>query len=131
MLINSDFLGQGWAFPVAPDIGGTTLQWSSGAQNIKQSIEIILTSRPGERVMVPTFGCRLCELSFAADQGTTHALAERYVQQALMTWEPRIAVQQIGITTPPEFKGCMLVSIDYVILASNRPDNMVYPFYFK
>ena len=130
MLINNDFLGNGWSFPVVPGVTGR-FQWSSGAADIHESIGIILSTAHGERVMVPTFGCRLCELVFAADNATTLGLAEHYAKQALAAWEPRIDVQQVEAMADPDARNRMLVSVDYVVRETNRPGNFVYPFYLK
>jgi phage baseplate assembly protein W len=133
MLINSDFLGQGFAYPLRPVGTGTqqsnALSWSSGAEDIRQSIGIILSTVPGQRVLVPSFGCRLDELAFAADNVATRGLAQRYVKQALDAWEPRIAVRNVTASVDPSDRRCMLVSIDYVIKEKNSPQNLVYPFY--
>lgn len=129
MLINDDFLGRGWRFPIAPGLDGR-LQWSSGIDDIHQSIDIILGTTPGERVMVPTFGCQLRELVFDLADGTTLGRAQRYVEEALAKWEPRIKVQDVVPGIPPGSPNVMLVSIDYVVQTTNRSDNHVYPFYF-
>lgn len=129
MLRNRDFLGQGWAFPLATNAG--QVQWSGGNDDIRQAIVIILQTMPGERVMVPTFGCRLGELQFAADNAATRGLAKLYTQQALDLWEPRIDVQRITASIDADNRSRLLVSIDFVVRETNRPDNLVYPFYLK
>ena len=65
---DSDFLGQGWAFPVATS--GGKVQLAAGADDIRQALLIILQTAPGERVMLPAFGCRINELVFAAGNAT-------------------------------------------------------------
>jgi uncharacterized protein len=129
MLLMNDFLGQGLAFPL--DVHAGQLQWSAGSEDIKQAIVIILQTMPGERVMVPNFGCRLGELIFAADNGATRSLAESYTKQALDKWEPRIDVQQVTASMDADDRSRLLVSIDYVVRDTNRPENLVYPFYLK
>ena len=58
-------LGRGWSFPftIDPARGGVAL--SEFEENIRQNITIILGTRPGERQMLPQFGCRIHELLFA------------------------------------------------------------------
>jgi phage baseplate assembly protein W len=51
-----DFLGRGWAFPVAPDAAGE-VALVAAAEDIRQAILLILETEPGERVMRPEFGC--------------------------------------------------------------------------
>ncbi len=144
MLINNDFLGRGFAFPLEPKAGvgdvRPRLSWAHGRDDIAQSIRIILCTAPGERVLKPTFGCRLNELVFAEANAATRALAERYVRQALELWEPRIDVDSVMVTLgiapsatlSAAFAGdrntSMLVRVDYIVRDLNSPDNIVFPF---
>ena len=57
-------LGGGIGFPLNLNVqGGIAI--SSGDRNIRESIQIILGTKLGERVYRPDFGCRLSELTFA------------------------------------------------------------------
>ncbi len=125
----SDFLGQGWAFPIATQ--GGKVKFAAGADDIKQAVLIILQTAPGERAMLPLFGCRINELVFAANNATVVSLAQLYVTQALNRWEPRIQTVGVGVTISPNTPNCLLISVDYVIRSHNQPDNLVYPFYLK
>ena len=51
----TDIIGRGWQFPVKVNASGG-LNWSSGADRIRDAIWIVLGTAPGERVMRPTFG---------------------------------------------------------------------------
>ena len=87
----NDQIGAGWSFKLDLNQRGGILL-ASGSRKVEQSISIILGTRIGERVMRPTFGCRLHELVFAPFDAETLGLAERYVTEALNFWEPRIDV---------------------------------------
>ena len=132
MLIDNDFLGRGFGFPLEPadDVQGNwaSLSWARGRDDIAESIRIILCTAPGERVMKPTFGCRLQELVFAEGNAATRALAERYVRQALEQWEPRIDVDSVTVRMDGDQNASMLVKVEYVVRDSNSPDNIVFPF---
>ncbi|RDU97340.1 GPW/gp25 family protein [Trinickia dinghuensis] len=132
MLINNDFLGRGFSFPlkVVKDYqrSRSTLEWANEQEDIRQAVWIILATAPGERVMNPTFGCRLQELVFAERNAATRALAERYVRQSLAELEPRIDIDQVAVTYDGANGGGMQVSIDYTVTSTNRPDNIVFPF---
>lgn len=124
-----DFLGRGWAFPIT--VEGGRLLFAADATDIRQAVGIILQTAPGERVMLPSFGCRINELLFGAGNAGTCSLAELYARQALDRWEPRIQTQEVTATMDASERNRMLVSVSYLILAKNRPDNVVYPFYLK
>jgi Bacteriophage baseplate protein W len=63
--------------------------------SVRQAVMLLLTTRPGERVMNPTYGCDLDQLVFAPNDATTAGLAIHYVRQALTRWEPRIDILEL------------------------------------
>ena len=123
-----DFLGCGLKYPVSIKRGN--LCASDGEQSIKESIILILSTTRGERVMRPDFGCRLNELAFAPNNMGTSTLIKNYIEEALLTWEPRIEVDNITVT-PSADKPVLEISIDYIVNSSNSKDNLVYPFYLE
>jgi phage baseplate assembly protein W len=129
MITNADFLGQGWAFPVAVSAG--TVQFSAGDEGIKQAIILVLSTSPGERVMLPLFGCRINELLFAANNTGTQGLAELYVRQAVEQWEPKFQVTNVSSTIEFASRNYLNITLDYIVRDKNQPDNLVYPFYLK
>lgn len=130
MLVNGDFLGRGWSFPIALSTS-SKLQWSADDEKIRQSILIILRTAPGERVLMPTFGCRIGELVFAPNDGSTRAMAQTFVQESLAYWEPRIDPPSVAVYADPKAPNVLQISIDYVVKETNMPANLVYPFYLK
>lgn len=60
--------------------------------SIRQSILLLLSTRPGERVMRPEYGCWLHRLVFAPNDANTAGLAIHYVGEALRRWEPRVEI---------------------------------------
>jgi hypothetical protein len=125
----SDFLGRGWAFPVQTQNGQVLL--AANEKDIREAILLILSTGLGERVMRPTFGSRLNELVFAANNSSTVSLAMHYTREALDTWEPRIEVGEIIVTPGGDDNNRLDIDIHYTIRASNVPENLVYPFYLK
>jgi len=125
---NKAFLGTGWAFPVQAN-GRGEIALVSGEKDIEQAIWIILGTRPGERVMRPTFGCRAHELVFEPRDATTSSLLKSYVQEALEFWEPRIQLISVETYTDEENDGTVLVDIQYRIKSTHDVRSIVYPFY--
>ena len=123
-----EIVGRGWVFP--PQInaqGGLAL--TNEINELSQAIYIILSTSPGQRVMRPTFGCRLNELVFASNNAHTAARARRYVTEALGMWEPRIRVIEIKIYTDEDRDNCLIVAIEYEIKATHDRRSLVHPFY--
>jgi uncharacterized protein len=126
--MSQEIIGRGWTFP--PQInprGGMSLTFETN--ELAQSIEVILSTGLGERVMRPHFGCRLHELVFAPINIQTLAQARRYVEQALGMWEPRIRVTQVIVSPDPNETSRLLVEIEYEIKTTRDRRSLVYPFY--
>lgn len=106
-----ELLGRGWSFPFRfdPSTGGVAT--SGGEENIRESMTIILGTRPGERQMLPDFGCRIHELMFAPGTAANAALITWHVKQALQKWEPRVDV--IGVESLVEGGGKVRVQVRY------------------
>src|ERR1051326_5119878 len=96
-----DFLGRGWAMPVALDPRTGTVASVAYEEDIRQSILIILETAPGERVMRPNFGCGIHELVFAAIDSTAIQRIKSVVDEALRRCEARIEVLNIDVNEDP------------------------------
>ena len=125
-----EFLGRGWSFPVAIDLGGQ-IRMSEYEEDIKEAIRIILGTAKGERVMRPDFGCGIHDLVFAPINNTTVMLVEKDVQDTLTQWESRIELLKVEATAERAGEGKLLISIDYRVRSTNHRFNLVYPFYLK
>lgn len=126
--INS-FLGTGWSFP--PEFRKETkaVKMLHDNEDIKSSLEILLSTRLGERVMVPDYGCNLDELLFKPLTLTLKTYVIDLMKTAILYHEPRIDVKKITINQSDERNGELFISIDYVVRNTNSRKNMVFPFY--
>ncbi len=126
-----DFLGRGWAMPVALDPRTGLVASVAYEEDIKQSILIILETSPGERLMRPNFGCGIHDLVFAAVDSTTLQRVRSTVEEALRRCEARIDVLNVNVDEAATIDGQLLVEIDYRIRKTNQLGNLVFPFYFR
>lgn len=127
--MEGEFLGKGFGFPLKIQDG--CLEIVSGSEKIKQSIYVILMTRQGERPMRPDFGSRLWEYVFELPGETVQNLMCLEMEQAVSRWEHRVdnVSAQTDLSLLPE--GKILISISYTVRATNRPDNLVFPFYLE
>lgn len=122
------FIGSGWGFPVRTDaVGGIALV--SREREIEESVRLVLGTAVGERPMRPEFGCRIHEYVFAPSDATTAGLIAYDVRAALGRWEPRIDVVDVDVTPDRDDPSTLYITVDYRILHSNDPRNLVFPFY--
>lgn len=101
-----------------------------GEQIIRQAIEAILDTEPGERVMRPDFGCGLRRYLMEPNTTMTRAAMQRDIEDALSRGEPRIQLTNVAVT-PGEDPSLVWIEISYVRLGDRREDNLVYPFYLR
>jgi hypothetical protein len=126
--MTDSIIGHGWAFPPKIDAQGG-LALTDRASEIRQAILIILSTSPGQRVMRPTFGCRLHELVFSPNNSVTAAQARRYVEEAIGMWEPRVRLANVAVRPDADDHARLLISVDYEIKATHDRRSLVYPFY--
>ncbi len=121
--------GTGLALPLLPG-DGAALGWLGGLDLIRQSVTTILDTEPGERIMLPGFGCGLRRYLMAPNTVSTRSSMVADIRSALETWEPRIQLTAVDVT-PDDDPYLVWVDIAYVRRADQRPDNLVYPFYLR
>lgn len=124
----SDIIGQGWTFPIKVNAKGG-FDWSNGPARIQASIWMILSTSPGERLMLPPFGAGIKDYVFESNSELICARLESGIQNALTQWEPRIQVVSVQAMPSDEQDSLVLVSISYQIRDTNSLYNMVYPFF--
>lgn len=89
------------------------LEWATGPALVRQSLLMLLSTTPGERVMRPDYGCELLSLAFAPADDTTCGLAKHYVQQAVERFEPRCRIVEITATCHGDHPGRLDVTLVY------------------
>lgn len=80
---------------------------------VRQAILLLVSTRPGERVMRPAYGCHLFRLAFAPNDDTTAGLAMHYVRVALERWEPRIVALRLDAVRNPEHPNRLDIDLQY------------------
>jgi phage baseplate assembly protein W len=125
-----EFLGSGWAFPV--DLAAdATIALATEEDKVRQSIELVLRTAPGERPMRPDFGCGIHELVFEAVGNAMIGRVIAAVSSALATWEPRIDVLDVSAQQDSDDPTRLLIEIDYRVRSTNSRFNLVFPFYVQ
>ncbi len=129
MEATKSFLGRGWSFPPEFSKESRSVKMLEDEADIKSSLEILLSTRLGERIMVPGYGCNLEELLFSPLNLTLKTYVIDLIKTAILYHEPRIDVKKIDIDPADELNGVLLINIDYIIRSTNSRMNMVFPFY--
>ncbi|MEM9452606.1 MAG: GPW/gp25 family protein [Myxococcota bacterium] len=128
---HGSFLGKGWGFPPRFGPGGATVDMVEGAEDISQSLEILLSTALGERVMRPDFGCDLSAFQFEpVSQALVNDLTA-IVSNAIVSYEPRIHLEAVDVSDDDAVFGRLTIRVDYTVRATNSRYNLVFPFYLQ
>ncbi len=105
-------------FPYRIDTQGRTAT-TDRFDVIRDRIEQVLFTEPGERVMLPTFGCGLHRLLFA---GVSESLVENtrtLIATSLQTWMPQdIELTEVEVHFD---NGALFIDVAYLVLPDGDP----------
>lgn len=124
-----------WRF-VHPDLDTSThgpglilsatggIQMVEDREAVRQSLLLLLSTRPGERVMRPDYGCFLHRLVFSPNDDTTAGLAIHYVRSAIERWEPRAELLRIDAERDGEDAERLNITLEYQVRATGDRDEL-------
>ncbi|SEI82558.1 GPW/gp25 family protein [Demequina mangrovi] len=128
--IVEQWTGTGFRLPLVPDPVTGRFASLKGMDLIRQSVTTILDTEPGERIMLPGFGCGLRRYLMAPNSVATRTAMAEDIKAALEVWEPRIQLLETSVTAGDD-PSLVWIDIAYVRRADRRADNLVYPFYLQ
>lgn len=128
---SNDFLGVGWSFPPTFNAQTKAVEMTEKETDIERSLQILLTTAVGERVMQPKYGCNMDTLLFEPLSTTLKTIMMDKIKIAILYFEPRINAKKIELNTQNEREGEVLVEIEYIVRATNSRFNFVFPYYIN
>lgn len=125
------FLGKGWKFPPAFSSTTKTVHMVSNEENIYNSLKVLVSTLPQERIMQPKYGCNLQDFLFEPlDLGTSKRMTDR-IEQSIIQFEPRVRVIKIETEDLIFEQGIINIHVHFEIKATNSRYNLVFPFYVE
>jgi uncharacterized protein len=136
MLEREKFLGRGWSFPPTfiKKEGFAELEMVEAKEDIEQSLDILLSTSLGERVMQPRYGCNLRDYQFEPMSASFIGRVRDLVSNAILYYEPRIEVLQLNVSnsgSQDAIEGRLIIELEYSIRTTNSRFNYVFNFYVK
>ncbi len=123
------FLGRGWSFPPEFNQSFHGVEMLSQEADIASSLEVLLTTSLGERVMLPEFGCNLNELMFESLNTRMKTLMADNIESAILYHESRIVLEKVQLNDSNQNEGVVWIEIDYRVKTTNSRFNFVFPYY--
>lgn len=124
-----NFLGRGWSFPPRFDPRTKEAVMVAGSIDIEESLRILLSTDPGERIMLPNYGTGLRRMVFEEATEQTMTEIKEMIRKAILFFEPRISLNRIDAQVSDPMNGRIDLLLDYTIRTTNTRHNLVYPFY--
>lgn len=119
----ANIYGQGISFP--PRLGPDgRIAFSAGPDNIREAIEVTLTTSRGERLMLPDFGGSLRNFLFEPNTTSTRRLVQEDIEKVLGVWEPRITVQSVDVSADPNDARAVVAVVQYQLVATQQSGQM-------
>jgi len=130
MKYKTSFLGTGWSFPPTfhkeKELG---IDMVSNEKDIEQSLEILLNTTIGERIMLPKYGTDLYSYLFESISNSRVHLIKEMLRTAIIKFEPRIKLVKIDLDELEYLDGIIRINLDYIIPLTNTRFNLVFPYY--
>src|SRR5687767_6883367 len=128
----NSFLGTGWSFPPSFDKEIGTVTMVSNEEDINQSLNILLSTSLGERVMQPKYGCNLADYLFESLSSSLIGYIKDRVTSSILFYEPRIIAEKVDVTQDDSIElieGKFTITVEYAIPGTNSRFNYVYDYY--
>jgi phage baseplate assembly protein W len=128
----TSFLGTGWSFPPSFDNVSGTVDLVKDVDDINESLNILLSTTLGERVMQPSYGCNLENYLFESLSNTLIGFIRDLVTKAILYYEPRITAESVDVTAADStelWEGRFTIQVTYTIPQTNSRFNYVYDYY--
>lgn len=104
---------------------------TSDEEDIKKSLEILLSTTIGERFLQPLYGCNLDEYVFEPFNATLSTEIRLTVKNAIDLYEPRLKLLSVRLDTGLMVEGRVDIAVEYQVISTNSRFNLVYPFYMN
>lgn len=127
--MNRDYLGRGWSWPPEFILNPPAVAMLEDEADVALSLQILLNTTPGERVMQPLYGCNMTELVFESLDTRMKTLMADKIETAILYFEPRVDLESVAFDESQELEGLVLINIVYRVKSTNSRFNFVYPFY--
>ncbi len=124
-------LGIGWSFPPSFKSSVAGPQMAMEEMLIEQAISILLNTLFGERPLHQEYGSRLSDFGFNSIDVAVLADLKEEIANAIMLNEPRVTLKEIKFDSVHIYDGILKIELEYHINATNRPGNMVFPYYLE
>lgn len=110
----------GWPLLPTPDAHGALAYPAALADSVRQQLQVILSTRPGEQLMRPDFGAGLTDFIGEPDTVTTRRRVYDRVTESIARWEPRVEVNRVDVDDLPGRPGSLRIEVGYRLVRTGE-----------
>ncbi|CAE6749130.1 hypothetical protein R69927_02080 [Paraburkholderia domus] len=110
--------GRGWGFPVAFTLADGVVM-AEGAEDVNQSLRILFSTEPGERVMRENYGCALYDVMFQNIDSELIAEIETRIVDGMLRYEPRACLTEVRVYQPASAVNQLQIEVTYRLRGSD------------
>lgn len=103
-----------WPLLPLPDKNGR-ISYPTLEGSVRDSIKIILSTRPGEQLMRPQFGAGLQTFLNESNILTTRRRIHDAITESIALWEPRVLLDRVDVLEVPDYPTRVHVDLVYRI----------------
>lgn len=126
----NSFLGTGWGFPVTFQKENTRcgIRTVSEIDDIRESLTILFSTRPGERVLRPDYGCSMDDMVFEPVNESLKNYLIDLIEKAILYYEARIDLENVDLKDE-SIEGRVIISLTFSVRTTNSRFNYVFDYY--
>ena len=103
----------GWPFLPVPNEDGEMAYPSSLADSVRQQLQVLMSTRPGEQLMRPAYGAGLTDFLGEPDNITTRKRIYDRVKDSISRWEPRVTIDRLDVSSLEGKPGWLRIELSY------------------
>ena len=128
-MIQDIYWKTGWNFLPQVVDSGSRLALLTYPDDIKESLEILFSTLPGQRIAHPNYGCDLMQYVFKPINNTLLTAMEDTIRASITLYEPRIDLQSVSVTVHPSYNYQLQIELSYILRVTNTRYDITLPFY--
>jgi len=132
-------IGKGWSFPphftktesTQPGLSVYGVEMTSGQKEIESSLNVLFSTKLGQRLFRPDFGCDISDFQFKTMDNATIYRINKMIDNSLRQYETRITIKNLDVDYSSILEGKLKISLGYTINDEDSDDNLVYHYLFE
>ena len=106
--------------PFSLNINGGIASTTDSNVQVTQHLQSLVSTEPGERVMMPLYGVPTASSLFAPNAAINQSMLLADIQSAVSTWEPTVDIDSIAVNPlPGDVNGSISLAIDWSQISIN------------